>query len=111
MRLFFLITIVCLISIAVKAKDFETLEQEVIKFSQTQPEQAYEHFMRKIEDGASVPEQALYLYGMGIGIQFFSRQNLFFNVFDLQNAARNIFERFYLFLRQPVSMNTAHKIR
>ncbi|MCB9980347.1 MAG: hypothetical protein H6863_04320 [Rhodospirillales bacterium] len=41
MRLFFLVTIVCLISTAVKAKDFETLKQEVIKYAQTQPEQAY----------------------------------------------------------------------
>ncbi|MCB9964493.1 MAG: hypothetical protein H6855_00215 [Rhodospirillales bacterium] len=74
MRLFFLVTIVCLISTAVKAKDFETLKQEVIKYAQTQPEQAYEHFMRKIEDGATVPEQALYLYGMGIAHEKLGKQ-------------------------------------
>lgn len=42
------------------------LEREVIAFAKTHPDQAYEHFMGRIEGGASVEEQALYLYGMGV---------------------------------------------
>ncbi|MCB9990666.1 MAG: hypothetical protein H6867_04725 [Rhodospirillales bacterium] len=53
-------------AIPVLAGEIESLEQKVIERAESEPDTSYEYFMEKIEAGASIEEQAVYLYGMGI---------------------------------------------
>jgi len=48
------------------AGDLQPLEREVTAFAEEHPDQAYEKFMTKIETGANIEEQAIYLYGIGL---------------------------------------------
>jgi hypothetical protein len=48
------------------AGETESLEQAVIEHAEGKPDTAYDYFLEKIEGGASVEEQAVYLYGMGL---------------------------------------------
>lgn len=48
------------------AEEIESLEQAVIERAESEPDTAYDYFLEKIEGGATVEEQAVYLYGMGI---------------------------------------------
>ena len=42
------------------------LEQSVINRALSDPVTAEEHFLSQIENGATIKEQAVYLYGMGV---------------------------------------------
>lgn len=55
-----------LFAVPVMAQDLSSLETGVIQYANRFPDSAYDHFMEKIESGATTPEQAVYLYGVGI---------------------------------------------
>lgn len=48
------------------AEETTEFEQSVIARAESEPDAAYDYFLGKIEGGATVEEQAVYLYGMGI---------------------------------------------
>ncbi len=63
-RVFFIFCMI--IAFPAIAADLQTLEQEIISFAQRNPDQAYDKFIKEIENGANIEEQAIYLYGMGV---------------------------------------------
>lgn len=55
-----------LCSVSSYAWDMTDFEKSVKLRAENEPGTAYDYFLEKIEGGATVEEQAVYLYGMGI---------------------------------------------
>lgn len=59
------VTIVCLLLLA-SCSNHSDFEKSVFNRALSDPAKAEAYFLEKIENGASVEEQAIYLYGMGL---------------------------------------------
>lgn len=55
-----------LFTVTACAEGTTKFEKSVIERAESEPKTAYNYFLGKIESGATVEEQAVYLYGMGI---------------------------------------------
>jgi hypothetical protein len=65
-RVFALLFLLAFVTSPLFASDISSLENAVMKHATTNPDTAYEYFLKQIEAGATPEQQAVYLYGMGL---------------------------------------------
>lgn len=67
MNKFLMILLLAIIPTVVACGDeASNFEKSVRIRAENEPSTAYDYFLEKIENGASIEQQAIYLYGMGI---------------------------------------------